>query len=124
MKFLVSAASRYGSTAEIAWAIGDVLSRRGFDVSVTPSQEVAAVEEYDAVILRSAVYMGHWLDPAKEFARRLFRGLEGDFPNREEIKAWASGMADELSARSPMVGQWWSVGWSVGRWVVGCSQNP
>lgn len=34
MKLLVSAASRYGSTAEIAWAIGDVLSRRGFDVSV------------------------------------------------------------------------------------------
>jgi hypothetical protein len=52
--------------------------------------------------------MGHWLDPAKEFARRLFLGLEGDFRNREEIKAWASGMADELSAR-PMVGRWWGV---------------
>ena len=38
----------------------------------------------------------------------LFRGLEGDFRNWEEIKAWVSGMADELSARSPMVG--WSVG--------------
>jgi hypothetical protein len=25
---------------------------------VTPSEEVAAVEEYDAMILRSAVYMG------------------------------------------------------------------
>jgi hypothetical protein len=52
--------------------------------------------------------MGHWLDPAKEFARRLFLGLEGDFRNREEITAWASGMADELSAR-PMVGRWWGV---------------
>lgn len=83
--------------------------------------EVVAVEEYDAVILRSAVYMGHWLDPAKEFARRLFRGLEGDFRNREEIKAWASGMADELSARSPMVGQWWSV---VGRSVGGVFSIP
>ena len=34
----------------------------------------------------------------------LFRGLEGDFRNWEEIKAWASGIADALSARSPMVG--------------------
>ena len=98
MKFLVSAASRYGSTAEIALAIGDVLSRRGFDVSVTPSQEVAAVEEYDAVILRSAVYMGHWLDPAKEFARRLFRGLEGDFRDWDEIRLWASEIADTLES--------------------------
>lgn len=48
-----------------------MLSRRGFDVSVTPSEEVAAVEEYDPVILGDAVYMGHWLDSAKEFARRF-----------------------------------------------------
>ena len=43
-----------------------MLSRRDFDVSVTLSEEVAAVEEPDAVILGTAVYMGHWLDPAKE----------------------------------------------------------
>jgi menaquinone-dependent protoporphyrinogen oxidase len=47
------------------------LSGRGFDVSVIPPEQVATIEEYDTVILGSAVYMGHWLDPAKEFAGRF-----------------------------------------------------
>ena len=114
MKFLVSAASRYGSTAEIAWAIGDVLSRRGFDVSVTPSQEVAAVEEYDAVILRSAVYMGHWLDPAKEFARTVVPWPRGGLP--EPGGDQGVGLRHGRRAeRSFADGRSVVVGWLVGR---------
>jgi menaquinone-dependent protoporphyrinogen oxidase len=36
-----------------------------------PPGNVGTVEGYDAVILGSAVYMGHWLAPAKEFVTRF-----------------------------------------------------
>ena len=77
MKVLVTAASRYGSTAEIAEAIGDGLKSRGFDVTVAPPGDVAALSEFEAVVLGSAVYVGHWLEPAMGLARRIGTELEG-----------------------------------------------
>jgi menaquinone-dependent protoporphyrinogen oxidase len=70
MKVLVCAASKYGATAEIAQAVADVLAERGCEVTVLPPQNVAAVEEFDAVVLGSAVYMGQWMKPARELAQR------------------------------------------------------
>jgi len=55
MKVLVTAATKYGATGEIAQAIGDVLAEAGFDTVVIPPEEVGTVEEYDAVVLGSAV---------------------------------------------------------------------
>lgn len=66
----MSAASKYGATAEIARAIGDVLVDRGLEVTVIPPEEVGAVEDYDAVVLGSAVYMGQWMKPATELVDR------------------------------------------------------
>lgn len=66
MKVLVSAASKHGSTAEIANSIGSALSKLGLDVVVLPVGEVDGVDGYDAVILGSAVYAGHWLQAAKD----------------------------------------------------------
>lgn len=57
MKVLVCAASRYGATSEIAQVIADVLAERGCDVTVLSPGKVGAVEEFDAVVLGSAVYM-------------------------------------------------------------------
>jgi menaquinone-dependent protoporphyrinogen oxidase len=68
---LVSAASAHGATAEIAQAIGQALSGQGFAVTVVPPGDVRAIDGYDAVIIGSAVYMGHWLDPAKELVNRF-----------------------------------------------------
>lgn len=70
MKVLVTAASRYGATAEIAAAIGRALADHGFEVEVIPPAQVAAIEAYDAVVLGSAVYGGHWLEPAKALVDR------------------------------------------------------
>jgi len=70
MKVLVCAASKYGATSEIAQAVADVLSQRGCEVTVLPPQKVGAVEEFDAVVLGSAVYMGQWMKPARELAER------------------------------------------------------
>jgi menaquinone-dependent protoporphyrinogen oxidase len=70
MKVLICAASKYGATSEIAQAVADVLAGRGCEVTVLPPQEVGAVEEFDAVVLGSAVYMGQWMKPARELAER------------------------------------------------------
>ena len=70
MKVLVTAASMHGATAEIAQAIARTLSEQGLAVTVLPPGDVASVEEYDAVIIGSAVYVGHWLDAAKDLVNR------------------------------------------------------
>ncbi len=70
MRVLVCAASKYGATGEIARAVADVLAERGCEVTVLPPEKVDAVEEFDAVVLGSAVYMGQWMKPARELAER------------------------------------------------------
>jgi menaquinone-dependent protoporphyrinogen oxidase len=66
-KVLVAFASKYGSTEEIANKIAEVLSRSGLQVSVLPTQNVGDVARYEAVVLGSAVYAGHWLPDAVRF---------------------------------------------------------
>ncbi len=70
MRVLVTAASRHGSTAEIAEIIAGVLRSADIETDVLAPEHVATVVGYDAVILGSAVYGGHWLDPAKAFVIR------------------------------------------------------
>jgi menaquinone-dependent protoporphyrinogen oxidase len=70
MRILVAAASRHGATLEIAEAIGDELTLRGIEANVLPVQEVECIDEYDAIVLGSGVYMGHWLSPAVDFIHR------------------------------------------------------
>jgi menaquinone-dependent protoporphyrinogen oxidase len=69
---LVAYASKYGSTREIAEAIGTELATHGLDVDVGGVGDVDAddVPRYDAVVLGSAVYAGRWLEPARRFAER------------------------------------------------------
>jgi menaquinone-dependent protoporphyrinogen oxidase len=63
MRVLVSAASRHGSTAEIAERIGSVLREELVDVraqvDVLPADAVGDIDGYDVLVLGSAVYMGH-----------------------------------------------------------------
>jgi menaquinone-dependent protoporphyrinogen oxidase len=70
MRVLVCAATKYGATGEIAQAVADVLAGKGLEVTVIPPEKVGAVEEFDAVVLGSAVYLGQWLKPARELADR------------------------------------------------------
>lgn len=75
MKVLVCAASKYGATSEIAQAVADVLAEKGLEVTVIPPEKADAVEEFNAVVLGSAVYMGQWLKPAREFVERQAAAL-------------------------------------------------
>jgi menaquinone-dependent protoporphyrinogen oxidase len=70
MKVLVTAASRHGSTAEIATIIAGILQASDIAAEVLPPEAVGSVADYDAVILGSAVYAGHWLEPARAFVAR------------------------------------------------------
>lgn len=63
-RMLVTYATRAGSTAEVAEAIGKALCSQGMAVDVLPAKEVTGVGDYRAVVVGSAVYMGRWLGDA------------------------------------------------------------
>jgi menaquinone-dependent protoporphyrinogen oxidase len=77
MKVLVTAASRHGSTAEIADLISGRLTDAGLSVTTLTPDQVDEVTSYDAVIIGSAVYMGHWMDTARNFVERFGPSLAG-----------------------------------------------
>lgn len=64
---LVTYASRFGSTAGVAEAIGLTLSELGARVDVLSMQEVSDLAPYQAVIAGSAINGGMWLPGAMEF---------------------------------------------------------
>lgn len=66
---LVAYATFTGSTAEIAQAIGDVLSQNGASVDVRRMTEVTDLSEYDSVVLGSAIQKSAWLPEAMQFVR-------------------------------------------------------
>jgi menaquinone-dependent protoporphyrinogen oxidase len=66
MRVLVVAASKHGSTAEIATALGESLARRGITAVVNDVADVSDFEGFDAVVLGSAVYAGRWQKAARE----------------------------------------------------------
>lgn len=70
MTVLVTAATKSGATGEIAQAIGAALTERGVPAVVLPPEEVHDIGGYDAVVLGSAVYSGHWLPPATALVER------------------------------------------------------
>jgi len=67
MKVLVTVASKHGATTGIGEAIAETLRSKGLYVAVIEPQQVDSVEEFDAVIVGSGIYMGRWLAAAREF---------------------------------------------------------
>jgi menaquinone-dependent protoporphyrinogen oxidase len=75
MRVLVTAASKHGSTLEIAAAIAERLREQGLDVHDPSPEEAGDVGGYDGVVLGSAVYAGHWMKPALDLAEREAEAL-------------------------------------------------
>ena len=67
-KILVAYASRAGSTAGVADAVGRALAERGLQVDVRPMTGIEDVGQYAAVVAGSAI-QGGWLPEAMEFVR-------------------------------------------------------
>ncbi|WP_326952869.1 flavodoxin domain-containing protein [Amycolatopsis sp. NBC_01286] len=117
MRILVTVASRHGATREIAeniaTASGAALTYAGVrsQIETRDASLVTSVEGYDAVVLGSAVYMGHWLEPAVKFAetfvdelRRLpvwvfSSGPVGERDQQADEPAGAADVVMRLGAR-------------------------
>jgi menaquinone-dependent protoporphyrinogen oxidase len=70
-KILVTYASRAGSTAGVAEAIGKTLVENGVQVEVHPMQIVNDVSQYWAVVAGSAIQNRRWLPEAMQFVKKF-----------------------------------------------------
>lgn len=67
MNVLVIYATRLGSTRGMAERIVARLKADGLAAKAAPVESVTDLRAYDAFIIGSAVYAGHWLNPAGHF---------------------------------------------------------
>ena len=86
MRVLVTAASKHGSTAQIAEVIADVVRSSGHDVVVEEPLSVHELGAFDACVVGSAVYAGHSMGAAREFVKRIDRSRLG-FGERALVRA-------------------------------------
>jgi menaquinone-dependent protoporphyrinogen oxidase len=75
MRVLVGFASRRGATKGIAERIAVTLEAQGVEVVFKPMAEVPRAEEFDAFVLGSSAYMGHWEPEAAAFVRQRAAAL-------------------------------------------------
>jgi menaquinone-dependent protoporphyrinogen oxidase len=68
-KILIAYASKFGSTGEVAEAIGEVLCQEGNTVETKWVKNVKNLNNYDAVIIGSAIRYDKWMSEAKEFVK-------------------------------------------------------
>jgi menaquinone-dependent protoporphyrinogen oxidase len=66
-KILVTYASRAGSTAGVAEAIGKTLTENGAQVDVLPMKDVRDLNQYRAIVAGSAIRGAKWLPEAMQF---------------------------------------------------------
>ena len=67
---LVAYASKYGATRGIADRIADTLKTAGFRSESLSVTDVGDLTGYDAFVIGSAVFVGHWMKEATQFVRR------------------------------------------------------
>lgn len=94
-RVLVAYATKMGSTREIAEAIAQVLRDGGHRALAQPARDVRSLDDWDAVILGSAVYAAHWQKDARLFVDRF----------RDELRArplwlFSGGPLDRRLARA------------------------
>ena len=111
MTVLVTAASKHGATWDIAERVADVLRDCAVSAELSDIRDVVRVDQYDAVVLGSGVYLGQWLEDARKFVERfagdlvdrktwLFSSgsIVGDPPVAEDPNALRAGLAERLLA--------------------------
>ena len=74
-RVLVTYATKYGATGEIAGKIADVLRDQGLEIDMIPAGEVNDLSPYRAAVIGSAVYMGRW----RKDAVKLLMNNEKEF---------------------------------------------
>lgn len=94
-RVLVAYATKLGSTGEIAEAIAHVLRDGGHRAMAQPARTVTSLDDWDAVVLGSALYAAYWQKDARRFIDRF----------REELTArplwlFSGGPLDRRLARA------------------------
>ena len=87
---LVTYATKYGATAEIAKRIGEVIQGAGLATDILPVQKVQDVGPYSAVIMGSAVYIGRWRKEAVNFLENNKQAL-----SQRDVWIFSSGPTEE-----------------------------
>jgi menaquinone-dependent protoporphyrinogen oxidase len=77
MAVLVACASKHGSTTEVARRIAAALIENGVDAKVMRVDDVVDIAGYDAVVIGSSVYFGHWMREAIALVERNRARLAG-----------------------------------------------
>jgi menaquinone-dependent protoporphyrinogen oxidase len=77
---LVTYASSYGSTQEVAEVVAATLREQGVEVELRPIREVRTLAGYSAVVLGAPLYMFHWHKDARRFLSRYQSVLTGGLP--------------------------------------------
>lgn len=111
-RILVAYATKHGSTHEVAEAVAATLAGEGIDVDLRLAAEVRRVEEYAAVVLGGALYMGRWHGDARRFLARNREELArvpvaffamGPHTMEPERVAESRGQLDRALAKAPEV---------------------
>ncbi len=70
MQVIVVHASKCGSTREIAEFLAKKMTQEGLTAEACGVEADPNLADYNAVVVGSAVYMGHWMPEAVDFVRR------------------------------------------------------
>lgn len=113
-KVLIAYASKCGSTGEVAETIGQVLCQKGAMAETRLIKSDKAVEDYQAVVIGSAIHQNRWMPAATDFVKHHQDALSG-MPvayyftcltladNSEKAYRKARTFLDPLEAEAPRV---------------------
>lgn len=76
MKILVTFATYYGATGNVAKAVADTITSKGYSVDVLPIKDVHSIEEYQAVVIGSAIRGGRIHEDTYRFIKDHIPELE------------------------------------------------
>ncbi len=97
MRVLVSYASRFGSTRDVATHVAERLRSVGNDVDLRPAEPGLDVDTYEAVVFGGGVYDGSWTSEATTFLRRVA-------PELAEKPVWLFSLGS-FGDRHPVIGR-------------------
>ncbi len=94
-RVLVAYATKLGSNREIAETMAQVLRDAGHHAAARAARDVVTLDDWDAVILGSAIYAAYWQKDARLFAARFRESLEV-----RPLWLFSSGPLDRRLARA------------------------
>lgn len=107
---LVTYATRYGATQEVAEVVAATLREHGLAVDLQPMRKVRSLEGYRAVVLGAPLYIGRWQKDARDFLSQRREDLAQRQvivftlgPIRPDEKEWEDvrGQLDQQLAKYP-----------------------